>query len=94
MWLQWPQGCQFFSHLMEAVSVCEIFKAAVASRVLFGLWWPSRDRQFSKAFLFLTSILMLVPSPFGAATYFLDRTLMLSQSPFRNNLLKQLLLDF
>ncbi len=33
------------------------------------------------------------PSPFGAATYFLGRTLMLSQSPFRYTLFKQLLLD-
>ncbi len=33
------------------------------------------------------------PSPFGAATYFLGRTLMLSQPPFRHTLFKQLLLD-
>jgi hypothetical protein len=45
-------------------------------------------------FFFLTSILPLVHSPFGAATYFLGRTLMLSQSPFRYTLFKQLLLDF
>ncbi len=34
------------------------------------------------------------PSPFGAAAYFLGRTLMLSQFPFRYTLFKQLLLDF
>ncbi len=34
------------------------------------------------------------PSPFGAATYFLGRTLMLSQPPFRYTLFKQLLLDY
>ena len=40
-------------------------------------------KEFLKAFLFLTSILILVPSPFGVSTSFLARTLMLSQSPFR-----------
>ncbi len=49
---------------------------------------------FLKAFLFLILILILVPSPFGAATNFLGRTLMLSQSPFRFTLFKQPLLDF
>ena len=49
---------------------------------------------FFEDFFFLTSILILFPSPFRAATYFLGRTLMLSQSLFRYTLFKQLLLDF
>ncbi len=47
--------------------------------------------NFFKTICFLSSILILALSPFGLVTYF--RTLMLSQSPFRYTLFKQLRQD-
>ncbi len=67
--------------------VCNYFLSFLKCRIFLSCF-------LFEGFLFLTSILILVPSPFGAATYFLGRTLILSQSSFGYNFFKQLLLDF
>ncbi len=53
--------------------------------------FPSLYNPMSSIFFSLSSILILVPSPFGVATSFLGRALMLSLLPFRYTVFKQLL---